>query len=209
MLIFYVFVLQPCSLMREHDVLHGVYAALQVVKRTRVTRFAQGIDGELATLALLADKDGILVRVEFLDSTDELSDRDDDGVRESENRAFMRFAHVDDGHRVAIVDLLGEFFRSEAFYGDFVFCLQSAKIFVVNFFDVCNRRVVAANRAVAIPFDLEDSRGQIQTVDVQKLSVQVFADTQNQFERFVSLDAAHNAWEWADGTAFGTGGNES
>ena len=158
---------------------------------------------------MLADKDGILVRVEFLDSTDELSDRDDDGVREAENRAFMRFAHVDDGHRVAIVDLLGEFFRREAFYRDFVLCLQSAKIFVVNFFDVCNRRVVAANRAVAISFDLEDSGGQVQTVDVQKFSVQVFADAQNQLERFVCLDAAHNARERADGTAFGAGGDES
>ena len=143
--------------MSKHDVFHGVNAAFQVVKRTRVTRFAQGVDGELATLALLADKDGVLVRVEFLDSTDKLSDRDDYGVREAEYRAFMRFTHVDDCHRIAIVNFLSEFFWRESFHRNFILCLQSAKVFVVDFFDVGNRRVISANRAMAIAFDLENS----------------------------------------------------
>ena len=43
---------------------------------------------------------------------------------------------------------------------------------------------------------------------MQQFSVQVFANAQNQLERFVRLNATDYAGERADGTAFGTRGNK-
>ena len=70
----------------------------------------------------------------------------------------MGFAHINNGQRVAIVNLLREFFGCKALHRDFVVFLEPAKIFIIKLFDIGYGRVLSANRTVALPLNLDNFR---------------------------------------------------
>ena len=73
--------------MRKDDILHRIKSAFEVIHLSFISGFAQRVDRQDASFPGLADKDRINLGIQFFHSSCQLTDRNDDRIR---NRMIAR-----------------------------------------------------------------------------------------------------------------------
>src|SRR3712207_5802536 len=184
-----------------------VDAALDVVDVLEA-RVAQELDGPRAAPAGLAVDGEGLVAVELDQALGELVQRDETRA-DVRHLVLVRLAHVEYGDPVAVLqaslELLDRDLRHLAGLGGLL--RDAAELLVVD--ELCDRRVLAADRAVRVLAQLHLAEAHAEGVVEQEASDQGLPDPEYELDGLGGLDRAYSARQYPEHPALGAARDEA